>query len=216
MQNDKPGKEILENAYKLDTPESNETYYDLVAQSYNDTFAAGLGYSLPNLVAQKYSQIANEKDVPIADIGCGTGAIGLQLARPSLNIVGMDISEAMLGEAKKTGVYSELVKVDLTIPLNDVHKNRFGAVLSSGTFTHGHLGPDALTRLLGLALPAALFVITINKKHFVEKGFETVIDQLLKNKTITDYHADEVLIYTEKQHEHSNDKGLLACFRTAA
>jgi len=213
--NTEEGKQLLENAYRLSTPESNEAYYNALAQSYNTDFVTGLGYSLAHRVAEKYKALAAPEDSPIADIGCGTGVIGTALngIDAGVDIVGMDISTAMLQEAEKTHCYSELVKIDLTSAIGSRHLGKFGAILSSGTFTHGHLGPESLLELLTLAKTNALFVITINKLHFVNKGFDKAITSLLESGSISHYDAGEVPIYNAQDHEHSNDVGLLTSFR---
>ncbi|MEI9907791.1 MAG: hypothetical protein WDO06_07760 [Actinomycetota bacterium] len=39
-------------------------------------------------------------------------------------------------------VYSRLYERDLSQPL-DIANSEYGALICSGTFTHGHLGPEA-------------------------------------------------------------------------
>ena len=58
-------------------------------------------------------------------------------------------------------------------------------MVSAGTFTHGHVGPDALDELLRVARKGAVFVLSINAAHFEARGFaakfaalEPVIDRV--------------------------------------
>ena len=75
--------------------------------------------------------------------------------------IGIDISSEMLHQAKLKKCYSSLIEADVTskIPLKD---NSIGAVVSAGTFTHGHVGPDAFDELLRIVRPGGLFVLSIN------------------------------------------------------
>lgn len=209
-----PGKTLLENAYRLETPEDNIAYYKELAETYDEDFAGGLGYALPAAVARQYRALSTSDDAPIIDIGCGTGLLATELNMPDVVIDGLDISEAMLKLAEQKDCYRNLLAVDLSQPVEPSLKD-YGAVLSTGTFTHGHLGPDALVRLLDIAKDNALFILSINKEHHQSLGFKSVIDSLLADKRITNLSCEELNIYRTTGHEHSNDKGIIVSFRKA-
>ncbi len=67
--------ERLKGAYELATPEDNRAYYQGFADEYDDGFAAALGYALPPAIARAYRAVAGDADIPVADIGCGTGLV---------------------------------------------------------------------------------------------------------------------------------------------
>ena len=69
------------------------------------------------------------------------------------------------------GCYSSLIEADITkkIPLKN---NSIGAVVSAGTFTHGHVGADSFDELLRITKPGGLFVLSINSKFFIKNGFQ--------------------------------------------
>lgn len=211
MTQNKTGKELLENAYRLATPADNRSYYRDFSDHYDDTFAQGLGYALPRATAQRYLEVRQATDTPIADIGCGTGLLAEAL--PDCGpIDGFDISPEMLAKAGAKGLYRALFTADLTGEITALPKG-YGAVLSSGTFTHGHLGPDTLTRLIPLARPGGLFVISINRAHYDSHGFATCLGDLQAAGTITDRAQTETPIYTTPGHDHSADTALLCSFR---
>lgn len=210
-QPDNRGQILLENAYALSTPEDNREYYADFAEHYDDTFAQNLGYRLPDLTAKRFLELRTPNDTPIADIGCGTGLVA-QALRIGVPIDGYDISAEMLDAARRKGHYRDLYEVDLTQDLNP-DLPLYGAVLSSGTFTHGHLGPDALMRLLSLGRPEALFVLSINTAHYVKLGFERVLESLLSTKQIRDLSTPEIRIYTREDHDHGEDTAFLCSFR---
>lgn len=207
-----PGQSLLENAYKLKTPDDNESYYDAFAATYDADFAEELGWNYPEIIATMYKNLAQDTDVPIADIGCGTGLVaGALKISPSL-IDGMDISPQMLQASKEKKLYRALYKIDLTASLDAV-ANDYGAVLSAGTFTHGHLGPEPLKNLLHIACPGGLFVIGVNKKHFDDKLFHEATRKMKVEGLISALQVSEVQMYTKKGHDHSNDRCLILTYR---
>jgi predicted TPR repeat methyltransferase len=90
------GQTLLENAYKLSTPEDNVDYYNALASSYDTDFAGALGWHYPTAIAAAYRDAATATDTPIADIGCGTGLVASALNFPREQVDGFDISAEML------------------------------------------------------------------------------------------------------------------------
>lgn len=206
------GKRLLEQAYLLETPVDNKRYYDKLADTYDQDFAQELGYVLPDVVADTYRSLVKSVDTPIVDIGCGTGLLGKALDSTDLVIDGIDISDAMLAYSRATGVYRDLLNIDLTVSIANF-RNKYGSVLSSGTFTHGHLGSEALVNLLDMAKPGGLFVIAINQSHYESKGFAAVVQMMVDNQLIVELASQQVSIYSNADHAHSADKGLILSFR---
>lgn len=88
--------------------------FDAYADDF-DTHIRSLGYCAPEQIAQVLTQrldSANTK-LDILDGGCGTG-LAAPLLRPwAKRLVGIDLSSAMLGRARATGCYDDLVEVEL-------------------------------------------------------------------------------------------------------
>jgi len=206
------GQSLLENAYKLATPDDNKAYYDEFAATYDDDFAYALGYHYPKAIAAVYSERATEQDLPIADIGCGTGLVAVALGRAPQEIDGVDISEEMLARSREKGLYRSAMRVDLTADLSPI-ANDYGAVVSAGTFTSGHLGPEPLEPLLAIAKPGALFVIGVNKAFFEKAGFEAVLRDMAARNVISDLRMNEVPMYDRDGHDHSADKAYAVSYR---
>jgi SAM-dependent methyltransferase len=206
------GKALLENAYRLESPEDNVAYYRDFAAFYDSDFVAALGYQYPARVAEIYRRLAGPEDGPIADAGCGTGLVAAALAPLDVAIDGFDISAEMLERAAARGIYRALEAVDLTGPLDAV-AGVYGAVLSAGTFTHGHLGPEPLRGLVKIARVGGLFVIGVNRAHFVAQGFGAVLEDMVATGQIVGLRTDEVKIYARPGHEHSEDRALVLSFR---
>jgi len=90
---------LLEGAYAVETPSDNVSYYREFATVYDDQFAQQLGYVYPSMLAEVYSQAAQHTDIPILDVGCGTGLVAQALVdtgKQSTEIDGLDISTDML------------------------------------------------------------------------------------------------------------------------
>jgi SAM-dependent methyltransferase len=206
------GQTLLENAYKLSTPEDNVNYYDAFASTYDTDFADTLGWHYPAAIAVAYRDAASESDTPIADIGCGTGLVASAMNLPREQIDGIDISAEMLRVAEEKKLYRSLYKVDLTKALDEI-ANDYGAVLSAGTFTSGHLGPGPLESLLDIARSNALFVIGVKKAYFQEAGFEPVLRNMEAGGLIKGLQVAEVPMYAKDGHDHSDDTALALVYR---
>ncbi len=208
------GQSLLENAYKLSTPEDNVDYYDAFASTYDTDFADALGWHYPAAIAAAYRDAASKSDTPIADIGCGTGLVASALNLPREQVDGIDISDEMLRVAEEKQLYRSLYKVDLTKALDEI-ANDYGAVLSAGTFTSGHLGPDPLESLLDIARASALFVIGVKKAYFQEADFEPVLRKMETGGLIKDLQVAEVPMYAKAGHDHSADTAFALIYRKA-
>ncbi len=161
-----------DDAYSLKTPEDSKKLYKKWAQTYDDDFALSSNYLSPKKISSFFNKHSRNTDTPILDVGAGTGLVGELLYKTgNKKIIGIDISSEMLEQAKLKGCYSSLMEADVTkkIPLKN---NSIGAVVSAGTFTHGHIGPDALDELLRITKPGGLFVLSVNSKIFIKGGFQ--------------------------------------------
>ena len=167
------GKKIgYDEAYSLKTPDDSIKLYGKWAQTYDKDFASNSNYLSPIKISSFFIKHARNTDTPILDVGAGTGLVGECLFKTgNKKIIGIDISSEMLKKAKSKGCYSSLLEADITksIPLKS---NTIGAVVSAGTFTHGHLGPDVFDELLRITKPGGLFVLSINSKAFIKDGFQ--------------------------------------------
>ena len=122
-----------------------------------------------------------------------------------------DISQEMLDVAARKGIYQSLFTGDLTkrLPVED---GSYAGIVSSGTFTTGHVGPDAFDELLRIVQPGGLLAISINGVHFENMGFKAKLDAL--SDQITDLRLPEVRYYGDNASgDHKDDTGFVALFR---
>jgi predicted TPR repeat methyltransferase len=136
----------LNAAYALETPEDNLRLYREWAARYDSDFAEGHGYVLPLRVAERFTELSGLG--PVLDLGAGTGLCGEALRRLGVAPVdATDLSQEMLDVAGAKGVYRALFTGNMLERLQVADASYDGAV-SSGTFTHGHVGPEALPEIL--------------------------------------------------------------------
>lgn len=209
-------KPDLEGAYALDTPEDSIRLYRGWAGTYDEDFAARRDYLYPAAVAAHFASLATPEDTPVLDVGCGTGLVGAALAGlGGWAVDGLDISPEMLEVARLKGAYRDLFTGDLTARL-DLPDAAYGGLVSSGTFTHGHVGPSALAELMRIVRPGALCVIGVNEAHFEAHGFSAAFQALTTTGSIGEVATPRARIYGESGEEkdaHSDDFALLATFR---
>lgn len=197
-------------AYALQTPDDNRKLYAEWAQTYDQSFAAEMDYQMPRLVASIYDEVGQGRG-PVLDVGAGTGLLAAAMpVGAGLQIDALDISAEMLAVAGAKGLYRRTIEADLTKPLA-VADGTYGAVVSSGTFTHGHVGPDALDTLVRVAQSGAVFALAINKEHFEARGFSAKFAEL--EPDIEHLEMRSVQIYgAAAKGDHKNDQALVAVF----
>ncbi len=183
-----------DEAYTLSNSAEHRAYYDNWAKTYDQDFAKETKYIYPQKICDILYARSVSEDMTIADIGCGTGLIGADLKHDKWFIDGFDISTGMLEEARKKGVYRDLIRLDLKNE-KDYPSVLYSAVVSCGTFTLGHLGPDVLKTMLKLCRDQALCVIGVNLKHFETFGFQSTFTELQSQKKIKNFEIISVPIY---------------------
>ena len=205
-------KKGLNDAYSVKTPEDNIKLYKVWASSYDDDFAKKNDYRSPVLISNYYDKYSNKNDVPVLDVGAGTGLIAeVMNKKNTIDIDAIDISPEMLESAKSKNCYNKLLEADLTKNL-DIDNNYYGAIVSAGTFTHGHIGPNALDELLRVTKPSGLFVITIHSKVYVNQNFEQKFQDI--NEQITDLTFHEEKDYgNNPDKDHGNETVFINFFR---
>lgn len=210
MSDESDQKQTLDGAYALKTPEDSKKLYAEWADSYDATFAEAHDYRSPALVAEAYRDAGGMGAV--LDVGAGTGLCGAALVAIGVGPVeATDISQEMLDVAETKNIYARLFVGDLTgrLPVEDA---TYAGIVSSGTFTHGHVGPEALDELLRIARPGAQFALSIHTHHYVSEGFVAKLKAL--GDQITDLRLPVIRLYGEDgTGDHKDDRAYVALFR---
>ena len=190
----------LNDAQSLKTPEDNKKLYAKWAASYESDFVTNQGYKHPQVIAEIFHNNLPEVK-KVIDIGTGTGLVGKYLKghRPEIIIDGIDISPEMLAEAAKKEVYRNLYEQDLTLPVINTDAP-YDALVTIGTFTHGHLGIEVLDNLIPLVKTDGYYVIAVNEAYFHEHNF---LEKILTKK-LNLIHMDKVHVYEESSEHHQS------------
>lgn len=145
--------------------------YDEWAEHYDHDLQQGFDYQTPQIASRMLLDSLGNTDLLILDAGCGTGLVGEMLAKAGCsNIHGLDYSEKMLEKAREKNIYSKLFQADMTRPL-DIPDNAYDAVICIGTFTHHHVGPQALPELLRITRPKGLLCFSVRSSAWSEDGY---------------------------------------------
>ena len=201
----------LDTAYALETPEDNLRLYRAWAETYDAEFVAGTTYRMPDAVAAAF--ISAGGGWPCLDVGCGTGAVAERL--PANGIVdGVDLSPEMLAVAARKGLYRALFEANLKETL-DLPDAAYGGIVSSGTFTHGHVGPEALPELVRVMAPGGVALISVRPEVWTALSFGEVFEALAGDGLVTPPELEETPIYadpTKAPEGHGADTALLVRF----
>ena len=161
-------------ARSLRTPDDAVRLYDSWAADYDHDVFEVMGFIGTDRIVDLLTAHAPDRDQPVIDLGCGTGAAGVRLAHHGFgSIDGVDISPAMLDVAARLGVYRHLFTADLTQSLTIEHC--YGASVSAGTFTTGHVGADAIPAIVNLLQPGAVVAWVIAEP--VWPSFRQIMEQ---------------------------------------
>lgn len=168
---------FVRRAYGLAGVDEAQALYREWSGTYDDHMVGELGYVAPDLIARRLAIHLDDRVTPVLDVGCGTGLTSVYLAEQGFaNLDGIDITSDMLAKAQARGIYRNLIRADLTLPL-DLDDGAYGAAISSGTFTHGHVGPEPLPELVRILRPGGLLACAIHKDVWQTKGFKAAFDR---------------------------------------
>jgi predicted TPR repeat methyltransferase len=145
--------------------------FDSYAQRYDRHLFTELDYRVPNLLRDLVDGRVRDGALDIADLGCGTGALGPLFRRLARRLDGVDLSPAMLAHADARGVYDELVEGDLLAFLLE-RAGRYDLLLAADVLpylgdpapllaaAHGSLRPGGLLALSVEECEGQTFVLT--------------------------------------------------------
>ena len=206
----------------METPDDSRNLYRRWASTYDEDFVTAAGYVYHENVVNLFIDAGGAAGGAIADVGCGTGVVGVALGDLGVtNVDGFDISPEMLGIAATkrtvhgTPAYRDLIEADLTtrVPVED---HTYHGIISTGTFTHGHLGPSALGEVIRIATPTALCTIGINEHFYEAHRFDAWFADAANRGLINAPELVSVSIYDSLQGEHAGTRAVVAVFTVMA
>lgn len=162
------------NASSLDDIESG---YRAWASDYDKDLVDDAGYVAPKQCAEALRDLLPDSGATVLDAGCGTGLVGVYLAEAGVDAIdGLDYSQDMLDVAAEKDCYRALLQADLNEPL-DIETDKYSATVCVGTFTTGHVGPEALFELIRVTEADGPICFTVRDTFWKETGFQNVIEK---------------------------------------
>lgn len=150
--------------------------YDAWAADY-DAEMARAGYRHPPIGLALLARHLPRGAAPLLDAGVGTGLAGAWYGIMGYpQVWGVDISEGMLAVARRKGGYAHLSRAVLGERLAFAD-GQFAGVISTGVFTTGHVGAEALPELVRITAKGGVIVLTV-KGTLWDGGFAAALRAL--------------------------------------
>ncbi len=132
--------------------------FDAYAARFDSHLKGRLQYQTPELLFEA-AEIGAEKTLKLLDLGCGTGLCGKLFKDAAAQLIGVDLSPAMIHEAELTQAYHELHIADLVEYMNTQDRH-FDLVLASDVFIYiGDLA-DVFQAVSHILKPGGKFVFS--------------------------------------------------------
>ncbi len=191
-------KDIHDRVLNATSTEELMTVYGEWAAKYDHDLLDEMGYVAPMVACDLLKRYLDRKAARILDAGCGTGIVGQLLHQDGYHYIeGLDYSPQMLAQAEGKGIYNALHRGDLTKVLA-IADDAYDAVISVGTFTCGHVGPEALDELVRITRPGGFVCFTVRAQAWEEDDYRTKVGVIeasgrweQKESMIADYIRQE-------------------------
>jgi len=158
----------LDYAYKIETPEEAQEFYDEWAGSYDEE-VSGSGYITPKRCAEALAVHATLPWAPMMDLACGTGLSGVALREAGFECIdGFDLSEGMLEKAREKEIYRNLALADLSQPL-EMEPGVYQNAAAIGCVSPEYMPATVLDQVLSKLPSGGCFVFSVND-HAAKDG----------------------------------------------
>lgn len=168
----------LDRAYQITSVGEVVDHYDGWAGKYDDDLIAG-GYVTPTRCAEALAQFVENPAAPLAEFGCGTGLSGAALRAAGFDTIdGYDISQGMLDQAKRKGIYRNLGTLDLSLAFDGFPSDVYTAMAAIGVLNASFLPVTVLDEMLGVLVTGGYLVCSLNDKQLADGRMESRILEL--------------------------------------
>lgn len=193
-------------------PDEVADRYDEWAETYDDDLDSW-SYRAPAVVAE--TVVTRHPDArSVLDVGCGTGLVGkaLRARGCAARIVGLDISQASLRIARRTGAYDALERADLQQPL-DVDDDSVDALVCAGVMTYLPDVEAAWREFARVVRPGGVVVVTQREDLWEPRRCQEVVDRLATEGVWTPLDVEGPAPYLPQA---SGDLAGLGCYYLVA
>jgi predicted TPR repeat methyltransferase len=195
------------------------TLFDQHADVFDDILVEQLGYAVPLMVPNRLTALKLERFPRMLDLGCGTGLTGEAMRARADVIMGVDLSEAILGVADERGCYDDLYLGEAVAFIAGWDEAPFDLITATDVLPY--LGTlDVLFPAVAKGLNAGgVFVFsteTLSDEAFGERDWKvgphqrfhhklSYVEATLKAAALTVLHHELIVVRTdesEPQHGH--------------
>ena len=153
-------------------PAMSEPYvrrlFDQYAERFDAALTERLGYRGPALLSEAVAAVMRAARRPLhfasaLDLGCGTGLAGAAFRPMADRLVGIDLSPAMIAQARAKGLYDRLATADLQTFLADeaAKAARYELILAADVFVYLNDLPPIFATIGHVLAPEALLAFTV-------------------------------------------------------
>ena len=171
------GQNRVQWVYSSRDNQELEERYDQWSKDYDSDLSEEFDYQSPRRAAEVLAGHV-PRDARILDAGAGTGLVGEILSSMGYQrMVAMDLSQGMLEEARKRGVYEDFHQMVMGETL-DYETGSFDAVITVGVLTVGHAPASSLDELVRVTRPNGVIVFSLRPDVYEHNGFRERQDDL--------------------------------------
>jgi predicted TPR repeat methyltransferase len=131
--------------------------FDEYAGRFERELIEGLGYAVPPVLGQMIGHLLAGRRVGRAvDLGCGTGLMGIGVRPLCERLEGVDLSQKMLAEARRKGIYDRLERAE-AIEFLRADPGEIGLITAADVAIYIGPLPPLLAAALAALAPGGLF-----------------------------------------------------------
>ena len=199
---------FVSEAYQLGDQAGTVDFYKKWADEYDHQMLDELEYVAPLGIGRLLREYLPDTESEIFDVGCGTGLTCRLFADNGYRALdGIDLSPDMVRVAGEQGIYRELIVGDVNEPIDRLSSS-YDGVISSGTFTHGHVGPEPLDDIFRILRTGGILACTVHKDLWESRGFEQKFASL-----VSDGKARCLQLKKDKYYETDNIDGWFCVYQ---
>jgi len=199
---------FVSEAYQLGDETGTVDFYKKWADDYDHQMLDELEYVAPKGIARLLCAYLPNKDAEIFDVGCGTGLTCWFLADNGYKALdGIDLSPDMVRVAGEQGIYRDLIVGDVNQPIKRATAS-YDGVISSGTFTHGHVGPEPLDDIFRILRPGGVLACTVHRELWESRGFKQKFETLVSSGSTRCLE-----LKTDRYYETDNTEGWFCVYQ---
>ena len=211
MVSPKAPSQFVAEAYSVAESSDVVDFYGKWADDYDRQMVEELGYCSPATISQMLMRHLPDKTAEIFDIGCGTGLTCQLLAAEGYqNLDGIDISPDMVRIANERDIYRDLLVGDVNQPLHRADDS-YDAVISSGTFTHGHVGPQPIDEIFRILKPQGILACTVHDDLWESMGFHRKFESI-----VCDGKGIQLALSKDRYYENGEPEGWFCVYQKSA